>query len=282
MKNILVATDLSERSVRAMDRAALIAKQMDAMLHIVYVVDDEVTSTIALACEENATVELQKQIKEGALFNGVNTKIHVEFGDPWKKIMDLAEHHEADLVVLGTHRNRGIRELFSGTTLHRIAKTCKSPLLVTVDRATDNYSKVLVGVDFSECARHATDLASRIAQQHPLTLVHTYHIPFKALTMRSDEHGDIIIRERKRIEKDIRRHMSDFISTLTNPHKDTHKVIKEGGPVTVLQAEVTARKADLVCVGSHGKPWLVEAVLGSTAYELLSYPPCDVLVAPLR
>lgn len=70
MKSILVATDLSERSDRAMDRAALIAKQMDAMLHIVYVVDDEVTSTIALACVENATVELQKQIKEGALFKG--------------------------------------------------------------------------------------------------------------------------------------------------------------------------------------------------------------------
>ncbi|MGJ8590405.1 MAG: universal stress protein [Yoonia sp.] len=282
MKNILVATDLSERSDRAMDRAALIAKQMNAMLHIAYVVDDEVTSTIALACKENATVELQKQIKEGALFKGVKTNIYVEFGHPWKKITELAERHNADLVVLGTHRNRGLLELFSGTTLHRVAKNSKSPLLVAVNPAAKNYSKALVGVDFSECARHATDLASRIVHEHPLTLIHAYHIPFKALTMRADEHGDIIVREKKRIEKEIRRHMTDFISTLTDPHKDTHKSIKEGGPVTVLQAEVTARKADLVCVGSHGKPWLVEAVLGSTAYDLLSNPPCDVLVAPLR
>tara|TARA_R110002072_G_scaffold80711_3_gene185279 strand:- start:1122 stop:1970 length:849 start_codon:yes stop_codon:yes gene_type:complete len=282
MKNILVATDLSERSDRAMDRAALIAKQMNALLHIVYVVDDEVTSTIALACEENATVELQRQVKEGTLFKGVKTKIHVEFGHPWSMITKLAEHHKADLVVLGTHRNRGFRELFSGTTLHRIAKACTSPMLVAAGRAAGLYSKVIVGVDFSECAQHATDVASQIADQQPLMLVHAYHIPFKAFTMRADEHGDIIMRERKRIETDIRRHMKDFIGTLKNPHSDTKTVIKEGGAVAVLQAEIASRKADLVCVGSHGKPWLVEAVLGSTAHELLSYPPCDVLIAPLR
>ena len=282
MKNILVATDLSERSDRAMDRAALLAKQMNATLHIVYVVDDEVTSTIALTCEENATVELQRQVAEGALFKGLKTKIYVEFGHPWKMITQLAEHHKADLVVLGAHRNRGFRELFSGTTLHRIAKACKSPFLVAIDRATKRYSKIVVGVDFSECAQHAADLASRISDGHPLTLVHAYHIPFKGLTMRADEHGDIIVREKKRIESEIRRHMTEFIGTLKNPHEDTHKIIKEGGAVTVLQAEVEARKADLVCVGSHGKPWLVEAILGSTAYELLTYPPSDILVAPLR
>jgi nucleotide-binding universal stress UspA family protein len=282
MKNILVATDLSERSDRAMDRAALIAKQMNALLHIVNVVDDDVTSTIALACEENATFEIKRQVKEGALFKGVKTKIHVEFGHPWSRITELAEHHKADLVVLGTHRNRGFRELFSGTTLHRVAKACTSPMLVAADCATDSYSKVIVGVDFSECAQHAIDVASQIADQQKLTLVHAYHIPFKALTMRADEHGDIIKRERKRVETDIRRHMKEFIGALKNPDLETTRVIKEGGAIKVLQAEVASRKADLVCVGSHGKPWLVEAVLGSNAHELLSHPPCDVLVAPLR
>lgn len=87
MKNILVATDLSERPGKAMDRAALIAKRTEAMLHIVYVVDDEVTSTISLGCEENATFEPQKQIKEAALFKGVKTKINVEYNTHcWSKL----------------------------------------------------------------------------------------------------------------------------------------------------------------------------------------------------
>ena len=282
MESIIVATDLSERSDRAMDRAALIAKQMNALLHVVYVVDDEVSSTIALASEENATAELQEQVKEGAIFKGVKTDIHIAFGQPWKMITQLAKDHKADLVVMGTHRNRGLRELFSGTTLHRVARVCETPLLVAVDRAAKPYGKVIVGVDFSECARHATDIASRIADEKPLTLVNAYHIPFKALTARVDETGDITMREKKRVEAEVDRHMTDFIGTLTNPHKDTQTVIKEGGPVDVLQAEVAVQKADLVCVGSHSKPWLVEAVLGSTAHDLLSNPNCDVLVAPLR
>ncbi|MBW4708068.1 universal stress protein [Roseobacter sp. YSTF-M11] len=282
MKNILVATDLSERSDRAVDRAALIAKQMNAMLHIVYVVDDEVTSTIALACEENATLELQRQIKEGPLFQGVQTSIHVEFGHTWKMITKLAEEQEVDLVVLGTHRNRGIRDLFTGTTLHRIARTCPAPFLIAAERATHAYANVFVGVDFSDCARNATQIAARIAPGQPLTLVHAYHIPFKALTMHVDEHGDIAIRERRRIEAEIDEQMTRFIASLENVQPAPNFIVKEGGAVPVLQAEVTAGKADLVCIGSHSKPWLVEALLGNNAMEVMSHPPCDVLVAPLR
>lgn len=282
MKNILVATDLSERSDLAMDRAALLAKQMNALLHIVYVIDDEISSTIALTIQENASVELRRQIKESPLFEGVKTKIYVEFGHPWRMITELAEHHRADLLVLGAHRNRGLRELFSGTTLHRVAKACKVPLLVAIGRATGPYKKVIVGVDFSECARHATDLASRISPETPLTLIHSYHIPFKSFTERGGKHGNILIREKKRLESEIRSHLMDFVGTLTNPHEDDIAIMKEGGPVAVLQAEAAARHADLICVGSHGKPWLVDALLGNTAYELLTYSPCDVLAAPLR
>lgn len=282
MKNILVATDLSERSDRALIRAALIARQMNAQLHVVHVVDNQLSPSFAVVCEEHATTALQKQVNSTAIFKDIDTNISVEYGHPWKMITQLADHHKADLTVLGTHRNRGLRDLFVGTTLHRVAKSCRSPLLVAMKPAMHLYSKVIVGVDFSECARHATNLASRISQGHPLTLIHAYHIPFKALTMRADEHGDIITREKKRIESEIRLHMNDFIGTLKNPNKDNHRILKEGGPTKVLQVEATSRKADLVCVGSHSKPWLVEAILGSTAHELLSIPPCDVLVAPLR
>lgn len=56
----------------------------------------------------------------------------------------------------------------------------------------------------------------------------------------------------------------------------------EGGPVVVLNALARSLKADLVCVGTNAKPWLLEALLGSTAYELPSYSPCDILIAPLK
>lgn len=282
MKCILVATDLTGRSDRAMDRAAILAKAMNVPLQIVYVVDDQVTTTIARACEENATAELERQVSESKLFAGVETSIDVAFGEPWRQITKLARKSDAGLVVLGAHRNRGIRELFAGTTLHRVAKASPVPLLVAIDRASGSYRNVIVGVDFSECARNATAIARRIAPGHPLTLVHAYHIPFKALTMRTDTDGEIAGHEKTRIETEIRRQMDSFLDATAIDRIGLDIVIAEGGAVSILQAEAVGRKADLVCVGSHGKPWLVEAVLGSTAQELLSFPPCDILVAPLR
>ncbi|MCB1311442.1 MAG: universal stress protein [Sedimentitalea sp.] len=35
-------------------------------------------------------------------------------------------------------------------------------------------------------------------------------------------------------------------------------------------------------LGTHARSWLSRALLGSTAEEMLSDPPCDVLVTPLR
>lgn len=121
MKNILVATDLSERPGKAMDRAALFAKLMGAMLHIVYVVDGGVTSTTALAWEENATFEPQKQIKEAALFQGVKTKIHVEYNTIVGQ--DSANHlPESDLVVLN------LRLIVRQHRLRNVGCCCKASL----------------------------------------------------------------------------------------------------------------------------------------------------------
>ena len=281
MKNILVATDLTERSDRAMDRAAILAKQLGASLHIVYIVDDEVSTVIAMAVEKNATTELRRQVTDAPLFKDVKSHIHVEFGDPWRKTVELAEELDADLVVLGVHRNRGVRELFRGTTLHRIAKSCRVPMLVVVERALGIYHNVMVGVDFSECARNATVLAASIADRYPLTLVHAYHIPFKGLITQGAMGGDISMREKRRIEAEIAPQMEAFVASLPTPIVDPRVEVVEGGPVAVLRTLAQSQKVDLVCVGSHAKPWLLETLLGSTAFEVLSYPPCDVLIAPL-
>ena len=179
------------------------------------------------------------------------------------------------------HRNRGFRELFGGTTLHRIAKTSRIPLLVVTKETAGPYTKALVGVDFSNCAQNAANLASRMTPDHPLTLVHAYHIPFKAFTKKTDRYGDIVKHEQKRIDSEVHLEMKDFVKRLDNPTPHPAVVVKEGNAFSILEAEANARKADLICVGSHGKSWLAETILGSTAEDLLSHPPCDILVAPL-
>lgn len=282
MNNILVATDLSERSGLALTRAALIAKQQNAVLHIAYVIDDGLPATVAADCETSATEELTRIVTEGAPFKGVTTRIHVDFGHPWQVVTRLAQELDADLLVMGLHRNRGFRELFGGTTLHRTAHSTECPLLVVAERTTGPYETPLVGCDFSDCARHAADLTTQLVPDHPMTLVHAYHIPFKGLTQRTDIKGEVSEREKKRVETAVHARMWDFVATLENPHRSTAILAREGGPIKVLEAEVNALGADLVCIGSHGKSWIVEAILGSTAEELLSFPPCDVLLTPLR
>jgi nucleotide-binding universal stress UspA family protein len=281
MKNILVATDLSDRSDVALHRAAQLARQSGARLHVLHVVDDDVSSLVALACEESTTLALEEKLRDDPDLQHPETETHVAFGHPWLRIKDLVDHFDPDLVVLGAHRSRGLRDLFIGTTLHRVAKTCTVPVLVAVDAEITPYRTVLVGFDFSKAARRAAALAVQIAPDAAVTLVHGYHVPFKELMYEADHEGTVMTREKLRIEAEVAEQIRLFSKTLPATAGGHAIAVREGHPVKVLGTVAAQTKADLLCLGAHSRNWLAEAMLGSTASDLMSKPPCDMLVTPV-
>jgi len=281
MKRILAATDLSERSERALRQAIHLASAQNAALHVLYVVDEDIPRRIANDIISGATENLKEQIAQVPDGKSVNASIHVEFKTIWKGIVETAEELGADLLVLGSHRSRGIMELFRGTTVERVAKMTKTPLLVVNNSAPGRYHDVIVGVDFSDCARNAINVGASLSPKAKMTLINVYHIPFKEFTKRADPDGSIEKRDRLRTERELAKDMKAFEERLENKGLKLKRAFVEGGPVPVLLEEARRRESDLICVGSHGRSWLADAFLGSTAQGLLSVAPCDVLVVPL-
>lgn len=276
MKNIIVATDLSARSDRALDRAEILAKQYAATLHVVHVIDEELPTSIAEMQQKNGTSLLEKQLAG----RDTEATIHFVFGDPWKTILELSKKLDADLVVLGTHRALGVLERFRGTTVARVSAATTKPLLVVGRRVSGPFLRPVVGVDFSDCARAAANIACELAPDQPITLVNAYHIPYRALTTKTNAACELSKRDKERAEAELKGEIADFEKLLDSKRSYQWQLI-EGTPIAVLVREVKRLDADLVCVGTHARSWLSKALLGSTAEALLSDPPCDVLVAPL-
>ncbi|WP_127904039.1 universal stress protein [Solirhodobacter olei] len=281
-KLILVATDMSERSDRALARASQLARQTGAALHILHVVDEELPATIAEAEIASAKVNLNQLTSVGRGLRGLEARLEVVPGDPWRTIVQKANLVDADLIVLGTHRRRGLSGMFEGTTIERVARTSARPVLRVMAPALEAYREVLVAVDFSECARGAARLAFALAPTAAVTLVHAYHIPYKGLTVHIGPEGDMSKAEKDEIESGLSKQIATFLREVDATGRDVRSFLAEGTPDHVLRQQIAARNADLLCLGLHSRSWLQDSILGSTAWEMLADCPCDLLLAPLE
>ncbi len=73
-------------------------------------------------CEQ----ELQEQHKLTA--NQVT--VRVEEGTPWKTIIKVADEIDADVIVMGTRKNRTLEQVFLGSTASKTLNHSKRPVLV--------------------------------------------------------------------------------------------------------------------------------------------------------
>nr|WP_225741308.1 universal stress protein [Halorussus halophilus] len=136
-ERILVPTDGSTETERAVAHAAALAAAHDAELHAVYVLNsasyagfpmegswDGVGDT--LRREGDAALERVEAI---AADHGVEVTTHVEEGSPSKRIVTCTEREDCDLVVMGCHGRGGIDRLLLGSVSEGVVRDSSVPVL---------------------------------------------------------------------------------------------------------------------------------------------------------
>ncbi|PXB82928.1 universal stress protein, partial [Pseudomonas aeruginosa] len=185
MKRILVATDLSSRSELAVMRAAALAKARNAELTVLNVLDDD-QPPVLIAPQRLAIANLL-EVNGQALKErlGVESKAIVRVGDPVVVINAVAEEIGADLLVMGAHRHTPLRDLFIGTTLERVVRNAKIPVLRAAGAPEEEYRRVLLALDFSPTSTRAVQMAGQLGflDAASLTALHAFE-PFAKGMMR--------------------------------------------------------------------------------------------------
>lgn len=281
MKRVLVATDLSDRSRVAVGRAVQLSSALQAELLVLHVIDRELPASKIEQEQPLARELVERQVREaqGAEASEASrTEICVRVGRPWFDILQVADEQEADLLVLGGHRDRGFRDLFSGTTIERVIRRGFRPLLMAIGEPAEPYREIMAGLDFSIASRRALEFTHVLLPGCSICGVHAYSIPFKGL-MRSDapvrESREVIVRP---FEKMIHEELDAFLAEIDTPAAPVKRVLREGAPEEVLRGEAAKQRADLLVMGTHGRTGVARALLGSVTLGFLADPPCDVLV----
>ena len=269
---ILAATDLTARSERALGRAMRLRDQFDAQLTVLHVVEEELPERIAKRRAADARQLIATQLRNLAPAADLEaTAVEIEFGVDYAAIIRRANELDAELTVLGIHRENPWRDLFLGSTIERVLRRGETPILTVKDEPLSDYRRVLVAVDFSVYSRVALEFAARLVPDGEFLVLHAYDLPF------TDFLPGVQARHVDLLEGEIREQMAALLRGLPAGRSKVTPEVRLGEAVPVVEAVTAEFRPDLLVVGTHGRTGVAHAILGSIAGKLLRRPRCDVL-----
>ena len=141
-KHILIPTDGSELSDRAVGEAVAFAKFLGARMTAVTVSPPfhltgydpfliTVTPTQYERAHESRAREVLGSARSKAATAGVPCEVVSVVSDaPWQAIIDTAQRMACDLVFMASHGRRGVAGMLLGSETQRVLTHCKVPVLV--------------------------------------------------------------------------------------------------------------------------------------------------------
>ena len=284
MQRIVVATDFSERSVLAVQRAAQLAKQFSATLDVVHVVDADLPPRMIEAALEAASESLDELASTLQNKQGVNcTREAVCASEAFVGVLDAAQKSSADLIVIGAHRRRILRDIFIGTTAERIVRTSKIPVLMVNAQANGAYRSVLIAVDLSDASKDAVRAAQSLGLPGvaQCAVLHAFPSPVVGLLVQTGAEiattEDYLLKEQTR----ARSHLKTLLDELQLGALEQHVVPMQEEPATTIRDFARAHGVELIVAATHGRGGLAKVLLGSVAQDLLRSADQDVLIAPV-
>ncbi|WP_374615055.1 universal stress protein [Sphingorhabdus sp.] len=265
-KPILVATDLSARSDRAVDRATSLAKQWGVRLIVLHALEP--------GSHLKAKPELAQHAIRACLSDPqADVDIVPAIGSAPTMIVEAAASAGCGLIVTGVARFNHVGDYFVGTAVDHVVRRATAPVLVVKQRPHGPYTSILIATDYSSCSLQALLTAARLFPEAALHLIHAYHVPYEAW-LRSDE-------VKLEVTREAQEELDAFVQDPAIPDPVRARIsarLGYGESHTVVWDAAAEVGANLVVFGTHGRSGFIPAVIGSMAESLLRCVPQDTLM----
>ncbi len=138
MKNIAVAVDFDEEALDVIELAASLAQRYESHLHLVHIYDQhpELTPYMYPGGAIEREVEFQKEAEKVQQFvseleeRGISASGYIKGGQPVKGLLEFAEHRDAELIVIGSHRKNRVEDVVLGSVANGVVRASRIPVLI--------------------------------------------------------------------------------------------------------------------------------------------------------
>ncbi len=271
IKTIALATDGSGYTDGAVQEAIFFAQACGAALVVLNVIgiDTEIASQATGAYATAATIRTESQeyierIQKIAADHDIECEVVVEESyQPDKTLVELANKHKADVIIMGRHGRKGLLKLLVGSMTSKIIGHGFPRVQVVPKDATVFGEKILLATDGSESSRLAVDEAISMGENCTM-LKEIYVISV------SPREADLDIAKQR---------ADDACARMKGKIGDVECVAMGlvGRPTEVITTIAQEKNVDLIIIGGRGKG-LSKLLMGHVTEKVIGRAHCAVLV----
>jgi nucleotide-binding universal stress UspA family protein len=281
LTKILVTTDFSEVSDRALDCAIALARRYDARIYLAHIITPD-PFQFAEPQLAQATYEKVRQAAEEGItdilisgkLRGLPHEVLLEEGNVWPTLEKLIIEHEIDLVVAGTHGRGKVQKILIGSVAEEIFRQADTAVLTVGPAVKGDPQKeidlkhILFATDFGPGAQKAAAHAFSLAQEHNATLT-LLHVIESAPAYTEES----VARQREINSVRMRQLMPRGTEDWCKPEFR----VTFGSAVEEILIAARECKADLIVMGAKARRSLAGHVPLSIAYNVVTKATCPVL-----
>lgn len=219
---------------------------------------------------------------------GFQAKFELLLGYPAEKIIEYADQHHPDLIVLGAKGLRATLGILLGGVAQQVIEYASCPVLV-VRAPVKRLRRILLVVDGSPNSHTAAErmIQFPFPDQVDLRVMHVlpphyppvvakmpYGIPVEQPVKVDEE----VARQRAAEEDEGHRLLENMSKILAASQPNVKTVLKVGDAATEIIDYVKHNQIDLIVAGSRGLSRMRSWLLGSVSRKLVHYSNCSVLI----
>jgi nucleotide-binding universal stress UspA family protein len=275
--NLLVGVDGSDASLHAFTEGVRLARH-DVRLVAVSVAP-KYNGDLRLVGVQDAG-KLIRQPCDAALSRceaaakaaGVEVKTICALGQPYARLVELAEEENSDLIIIGAKGLTSLKYSSMGSVARKVIGFTPKDVLVVPSGAKVGWGHILLATDLSANCEGAENRALELAltYESDLTIVSVMELP-TCLYGEVGELGCRIPEDRTAILQNLQDQAVSWGIT-------ARTVIKQGESASAIIAAAKDVGAEVIVMGSHGRTGLTRLLMGSITEKVIGAGVCPVLV----
>lgn len=288
LRNILIATDFSDCSQRALLHAVATAHRFGSTLHVTHIIRPAMFSFcppegyMGVPEAESHAMELARgdaeKMMSGILqrthCQDVKYVTHVQLGLVSDVIAGITDREHIDMVVVGTHAKKGLRHVVMGSVAEDVFRHAPCPVLTVgpnswhADPATVQLKHILFPTDLSDESLRAVPLVKAIAADFGASLTVMNVVP---------PLGGEVISDKARVIAAIEDRMHEMMSVGGPWIGHTHFEVTCGEVVSNVLQMASRTRADLIAFGLKAPDYYADRLPWMHAYDVICQAECPVL-----
>jgi len=268
---ILVALDIGDTSLWALERGLLLSKHSGCQLHAIHVVENGAGAEELYRMEQRLHALVEKRFPSGGV------QLAIRIGSPARAIDEIASKPGCLLVIVGASEKSFMGARMFGKTAGKILSTVSKPVLLVHRKPRGDYHSVVAAVDFELSSLCAMREALRLGlMSDNIQLIHALPKTLPTITAAKGSDAATITGGS---EGEVSLRFTELLRELNLDTTRARLEKREGPTFTVISNFIDETQPDLIVLGCFGKKTPIKRAIGSTTTGLLHKAPADVFVA---